>query len=166
MKQLLFIFSLLCCSILSGASTNIQTHVTGDVLWQSGDGAPDHSAPQSSVYSDRTNHILYCNDDGSTSWHAVSMVLVAEGSTAVVDDTDTTVHTFTIADIETTLASVNLTEDVVVEIFPGSTASALSSGTASYSLKKTATADQYELHIRHKDSGAANRTFKWKIYKR
>ena len=50
------------------ATSNLISKSLGSVLTQSGNGSPNHTAPQGSIYVDQTTSLLYVNTDGSTTW--------------------------------------------------------------------------------------------------
>ena len=89
--------------------------------------------------------------------------LVDSGSTSVAEDVDVILSTFFIDDSLVPALRVGLADNVSFLIRQGQTTASPDTDSAVYSLVKTTTNDQYEMHIRHKDGGAAARTFTWKI---
>lgn len=50
------------------ATTNLISKTLGDILIQTGNGIPDHTAPKGSVYTDQDTGVRYINLDSSTTW--------------------------------------------------------------------------------------------------
>lgn len=56
------------------ATTNLISKSLGDILTESGNGAPDHNSPKGSLYVDKDSGKLYQNIDGATFWLSMSTV--------------------------------------------------------------------------------------------
>lgn len=70
------------------ATTNLISKSLGDILTESGNGSPDHTAPKGSLYVDKDTAILYQNIDGATDWR--EMITVAYGYAFYQDNTTAT----------------------------------------------------------------------------
>lgn len=69
------------------ATTNLNTKTLGDIDLQSGNGSPDHTAPDGSLYSDIDNAELYVNLGGSE-WE--KLYKVSYGTGVLIDNTTAT----------------------------------------------------------------------------
>ena len=92
-----------------------------------------------------------------------TVTAIDDGSDLIVDDTDTVVSTFTIVPGGVPFARISLTDDVVFQVREGDTANAPNADNGVFECVKTATANQYDLHIHCKDAGSASRNFDWLI---
>lgn len=61
------------------ATTNLISKSLGDILTQSGNGSPDHTAPSGSLYVDEDTGSLYINKNGVTAWEVLQTVSYGEG---------------------------------------------------------------------------------------
>jgi hypothetical protein len=91
------------------STSNLISKSLGDVLTQSGNGEPDHTAPLGSIYSDKDSGKVWKNIDGSTSWEVLQTV--AYGDAYVQDNTTT--NTSITASVWTA-SGVNLTGGTMV----------------------------------------------------
>lgn len=60
------------------ATTNLISKSLGNILTQSGNGVPDHTAPIGSLYVNEDNATLYVNKDGLISWEILQTVSYGE----------------------------------------------------------------------------------------
>ncbi len=88
-------------------------------------------------------------------------VVVAQGPSVVANETDTVLATFTLTDGQSVVVSMAARGTAAGIIITGDTASPISTGVAHWSLRKTTTAGQHELRLRH-DFGVST-TFDWKV---
>lgn len=61
------------------ATTNLISKSLGDILTQSGNGSPDHTAPRGSLYVDEDTGALYINKNAATAWEILQTVSYGEG---------------------------------------------------------------------------------------
>lgn len=87
--------------------------------------------------------------------------LVDSGNTSVADNTDVVLSTFTVTNGMVPLVGVSTTNDATLDIYQGITSAQPPSGDCTWNLLKTATANEYELHIRQRTGGL--RDFDWRI---
>jgi len=50
------------------ATTNLAEKTLGGILWQTGNGTPNHTAPKAAHYVDLNGPATYVNQDGATAW--------------------------------------------------------------------------------------------------
>jgi hypothetical protein len=74
------------------ATTNLISKSLGDILTESGNGAPDHTSPLGSIYSDKDTGNVWKNLNGTTTWELLSTVAYGEAYYQV-NTTDTTIST-------------------------------------------------------------------------
>ncbi len=91
----------------------------------------------------------------------IASTVLAQGPTTVANETDTVLATFTLADGQSVVASFAARGTTAGIIITGDTASPVATGVAQWSLRKTTTAGQHELRLRH-DFGVST-TFDWKV---
>jgi hypothetical protein len=90
------------------ATTNLISKSLGDLLTESGNGAPDHTSPMGSLYTDKDTGNVWRNTDGETTWEKLQTVAYGEGYVQG-NSTNTT-----IVSLNTWAASgINLTEGIV-----------------------------------------------------
>lgn len=92
------------------ATTNLITKSLGDVVTQSGNGEPDHTAPYGSIYSDKdSGGSVWRNIDGGTTWEKLQTIAYGE---AYIQDNTTSATT--ISNTNTwTATGIPLTEGIV-----------------------------------------------------
>lgn len=61
------------------ATTNLISKSLGDILTQSGNGSPDHTAPRGSLYVDEDTGTVYVNQNNATVWENLQTVSYGEG---------------------------------------------------------------------------------------
>lgn len=61
------------------STTDLSSRSLGDVYLQSGIGTPDHTAPMGSLYTDKSDGVLYINSSGTEAWMPMSTAAYAEG---------------------------------------------------------------------------------------
>ena len=59
------------------ATTNLTEKTLGGILLSTGNGVPNHTAPQGSLYTDEDTAADYINNDGGTTW--IALVTAAYG---------------------------------------------------------------------------------------
>jgi hypothetical protein len=92
------------------ATTNLISKSLGDVLTESGNGAPDHTSPMGSLYSDKDTGNVWKNIDGTTTWELLNTVAYGEAYVISNSTTATTIGTQNVW----TASGVNMTEGPVI----------------------------------------------------
>lgn len=92
-----------------------------------------------------------------------NLMVCANGVTVIANDTETVLSTFVQATQYPQKGLVTIDDDVVFACFEGITSASVADDTCVYHVRKTTTANEYQLMARQANAAASSRTVNWAV---